>query len=88
LTVIREEVGQVCPSVRHTALERLVQHEADAGASGREIMAWTGHKTTQMVQVYTRKARRDLMADIGFEKLMQNEQDSKVDEPNKKGSAK
>ena len=61
---------------------------AEAGASEREIMAWTGHKTTQMVQVYTSKARRDLMADNGFKKLMQNEQGSKVDEPNKKGSTK
>jgi hypothetical protein len=41
-----------------------------------------------MVQVYTSKARRDLMADNGFEKLMQNEQGSKVDEPNRKGSTK
>jgi len=61
---------------------------AEAGASEREIMAWTGHKTTQMVQVYTSKARRDLMADNGFEKLMRNEQGSKIDEPNKKGSTK
>lgn len=68
---------------RHTALERLVQH--DWRRLGLRSVR-SVHKTTQMVQVYTSKARRDLMADNGFEKLMKNEQGSKIDEPNKKGS--
>jgi len=61
---------------------------AEAGATEREIMAWTGHTSPTMVQVYAGKARRGLLADHGFEKLIRNEQGSKVDEPNKKGSTK
>jgi len=36
--------------------------------------------------VYAGKARRGLLADHGFEKLIKNEQGSRVDEPNAKGS--
>lgn len=61
---------------------------AEAGASEREIMAWTGHTSPQMVQIYAGKARRGLMADQGFAKLLQNETGSKVDEPNSNGSTK
>ncbi len=61
---------------------------AEAGATEREIMAWTGHNSPTMVQVYAGKARRGLLADHGFEKLIKNEQGSKLDEPNKKGSTK
>ena len=61
---------------------------AEAGATEREIMAWTGHNSPTMVQVYAGKARRGILADHGFEKLMKNEQGSKLDEPNKKGSTK
>lgn len=61
---------------------------AEAGATEREIMAWTGHVSPSMVQVYAGKARRGLLADHGFEKLIQNEKGSIVDEPNKKGSTK
>lgn len=61
---------------------------AEAGASEREIMAWTGHTSPQMVQVYAGKARRGLMADQGFAKLIQNETGSKIDEPNSNGSTK
>lgn len=61
---------------------------AEAGASEREIMAWTGHTLPQMVQIYAGKARRGLMADQGFAKLLQNETGSKTDEPNSNGSTK
>ncbi|MFG6515884.1 tyrosine-type recombinase/integrase [Sulfitobacter sp. 1A13496] len=61
---------------------------AEAGASEREIMAWTGHASPQMVQIYAGKARRGLMADQGFAKLIQNETGSDIDEPNTKGSTK
>ncbi|MBK0327349.1 tyrosine-type recombinase/integrase [Rhodobacteraceae bacterium F11138] len=61
---------------------------AEAGASEREIMAWTGHSSPQMVQIYAGKARRGLMADQGFAKLIQNETGSNVDEPNENGSTK
>ncbi|MEQ3672416.1 MAG: tyrosine-type recombinase/integrase [Pseudophaeobacter sp.] len=59
---------------------------AEAGATEREIMAWTGHMSPTMVQVYAGKARRGLLADHGFEKLIKNEKGSKNDEPNAKGS--
>lgn len=59
---------------------------AEAGATEREIMAWTGHTSPTMVQVYAGKARRGMLADHGFEKLIKNEQGSRVDEPNAKGS--
>lgn len=61
---------------------------AEAGASEREIMAWTGHSSPQMVQVYAGKAGRGLMADQGFAKLRQNEKGSKIDEPTKGSSTK
>lgn len=61
---------------------------AEAGATEREIMAWTGHNSPTMVQVYAGKARRGLLADNGFEKLIQNEKGSKIDEPKTKGSTK
>lgn len=61
---------------------------AEAGASEREIMAWTGHTSPQMVQIYASKARRGLMADQGFAKLRQNETGSNLDEPNSNGSTK
>lgn len=61
---------------------------AEAGASEREIMAWTGHSSPQMVQVYAGKARRGLMADQGFAKLIQNETGSEIDEPNNGSSTK
>ncbi|MDP2579150.1 tyrosine-type recombinase/integrase [Shimia thalassica] len=61
---------------------------AESGASEREIMAWTGHSSPQMVQIYAGKARRGLMADQGFAKLLQNETGSKNDEPNNNGSTK
>lgn len=61
---------------------------AEAGATEREIMAWTGHKSPQMVQVYAGKARRGVLADNGFQKLVENETGSIVDEPKVKGSAK
>jgi len=61
---------------------------AEAGASEREIMAWTGHTSPQMVQIYTGKARRGLMADQGFAKLRKNETGSKLDELKEKGSTK
>lgn len=61
---------------------------AEAGASEREIMAWTGHTSPQMVQIYAGKARRGLMADQGFAKLRQNETGSQIDEPNNNGSTK
>ncbi len=54
---------------------------AEAGASEREIMAWTGHTSPQMVQIYAGKARRGLMADRGFAKLQKNVTGSKTDEP-------
>lgn len=53
---------------------------AEAGATEREIMAWTGHKSPQMVQIYAGKARRGILANNGYEKLIQNETGSKVDE--------
>ncbi|WP_211299457.1 tyrosine-type recombinase/integrase [Pukyongiella litopenaei] len=61
---------------------------AEAGASEREIMAWTGHASPQMVQIYAGKARRGLMADQGFAKLRQNETGSNVDEPSGNGSTR
>ena len=61
---------------------------AEAGATEREIIAWTGHISPTMVRVYAGKARLGLLADDGFERLMQNEQGSEVDEPNEKGSTK
>lgn len=61
---------------------------AEAGASEREIMAWTGHTSPQMVQIYAGKARRGLMADEGYAKLRKNETGSRIDEPNSKGSTK
>lgn len=57
---------------------------AEAGASEREIMAWTGHKSPQMVETYAGKARRGLMADSAFEKMTGNKTGSKVDEPKEK----
>jgi len=61
---------------------------AEAGASEREIMAWTGHTSPQMVQIYEGKARRSLMADQGFAKLRKNETGSELDEPKTEGSTK
>tara|TARA_R110000787_G_scaffold20178_1_gene60150 strand:+ start:847 stop:1035 length:189 start_codon:yes stop_codon:yes gene_type:complete len=61
---------------------------AEAGASEREILAWTGHASPQMVQIHAGKTRRGLMADQGFAKLRKNETGSNTDEPNSKGSAK
>nr|WP_296763893.1 hypothetical protein [Sediminimonas sp.] len=61
---------------------------AEAGASEREIMAWTGHSSPQMVQIYASKARRGLMADQGLAKLIRNETGSGIDEPNSNGSTK
>ena len=57
---------------------------AEAGASEREIMAWTGHKTSQMVEIYAGKARRGLMADSAFHKLTGNKSGSIPDEPSPK----
>ncbi len=59
---------------------------AEAGATEREIMAWTGHKSPQMVQIYAGKARRGVLADNGYEKLIRNETGSDIDEPKVKGS--
>lgn len=61
---------------------------AEAGATQREIMAWTGHTSPTMVQEYAGKACRGLLADHGFEKLIKNQQGSKLDEPKTKGSTK
>jgi integrase len=61
---------------------------AEAGATEREIMSWTGHTSPKMVQVYAGKARRGLLADHAFKKLLDNEKCSKTDEPNRKGSTK
>ncbi|MBK0329385.1 tyrosine-type recombinase/integrase [Rhodobacteraceae bacterium F11138] len=61
---------------------------AEARATEREIMAWTGHNSTEMVQVYAGKARRGLLADHGFEKLIKSEQGSKLDEPITRGSTR
>lgn len=61
---------------------------AEAGATEREIMAWTGHVSPKMVQVYAGKARRSIMADHGFEKLIRNERGSERDEPIGRGSTK
>ncbi len=61
---------------------------AEAGATEREIVAWTGHMSPTMVQAYAGKARRGLLADHGFEMLIRNEQGSKVDELNTKGSTR
>lgn len=70
--------------LRKTCATRL----AEAGASEREIMSWTGHSDPKMVQTYASKAKRPMMADRGYEKLIQNEQGSNLDEPEEKGSTK
>lgn len=74
--------GSAAHGLRKACATRL----AEAGASEREIMAWTGHTSPQMVQIYAGKARRGLMADQGFAKMRQNETGSKSDEPKDKGS--
>lgn len=62
--------------LRKTCATRL----AEAGATEREIMSWTGHRSPKMVQIYAGKARRGLMADSAFEKLTGNKAGSKLDE--------
>lgn len=57
--------GVVWHGLRPTAATRL----AEAGASEREIMAVTGHKTAQMVQHYTRSASRKAMAASAIARL-------------------
>ncbi|WP_410482653.1 tyrosine-type recombinase/integrase [Tritonibacter mobilis] len=59
---------------------------AEAGATEREILAWIGHNSPTMAQIYAGKARRGILADHGFEKLIKNEQGSNMDEPNAEGS--
>lgn len=51
--------------LRHTSATAL----ADAGASSHEIMAITGHRTEQMVQVYTKNADQRRRANSAIRKL-------------------
>lgn len=53
----------------HGLRKALATRLAEGGASEREIMAWTGHQSSEEVEVYTAAARRSKMADGGFEKL-------------------
>lgn len=75
-------------STSHGLRKACATRLAEAGASEREIMAWTGHTSPQVVKIYAGKARRGLMADKGFAKLRRNETGSKVDEPKSNGSTK
>lgn len=51
--------------LRHSAASRM----AEAGASDSQIQAVTGHKTRQMVELYTAGARRKQLAKDAIEKL-------------------
>jgi integrase/recombinase XerD len=51
--------------LRKTAATRL----AERGATVEEIMAVTGHRSLQQIEIYTRAANRALMADNAFVKL-------------------
>lgn len=55
--------------LRHTAATRL----ADAGATDREIMAFTGHSQASMVGLYTAGADQKRRADEGMRKLVGEE---------------
>jgi integrase len=69
----------VCAS--HRLRQACATRLAEAVASEREIMAWTGNTSPKIVQIYAGKTRRGLLADHGVEKLIKNETSSKHDEP-------
>ena len=48
--------------LRKAAATRL----AESGCSEHEIMAWTGHKTSDQVNIYTRKANQKLLSDAAI----------------------
>lgn len=54
--------------LRHLAAGRL----AEAGATGHQIMAITGHKSLKEVERYTRKASQKRMAQDALAKLQGN----------------
>jgi integrase len=55
----------VAHGLRKAALRRL----AEAGASAKQIMAVSGHKTLAMVQLYVEEAEQTLLADSAIAKL-------------------
>jgi integrase len=61
--------GVVWHGLRATASTRL----AESGSSEREIMAITGHKTTQMVSKYAENARRKVMGKAAMDRLERSE---------------
>lgn len=61
-------VDCVLHGLRKAAARRL----ADAGASEHEIMAITGHKTSQMIKLYTKGANQKRLAGSAMLKLWEN----------------
>jgi integrase len=53
----------------HGLRKNAAQALAEAGCSDREIMAITGHRTTEMVSLYTRRAEQKRMARSAMDKL-------------------
>lgn len=53
----------------HGLRKAIASRLAEAGASGAELMAVTGHQSLEEVDTYIREARRSKMADGGFKKL-------------------
>ena len=53
----------------HGLRKNASQTLAEAGCSEREIQAITGHETTEMVQHYTKAARRKVLAESAIRKL-------------------
>jgi integrase len=53
----------------HGLRKNAAQMLAEAGCSDREIMAITGHKTTQMVSLYTKQVQQRKMARSAMDKL-------------------
>jgi integrase len=58
----------VAHGLRKAALRRL----AEAGASAKQIMAVSGHKTLAMVQLYVEEAEQRILADSAIAKLADN----------------
>ncbi len=52
-----------------TCFKNAAQALAEAGCSDREIMAITGHRTTQMVSLYTKRVEQRRMARSAMDKL-------------------
>ncbi len=66
--------GLTFHGLRHTVGKRL----ADAGCDDRIIMSITGHRSTSMVQTYTREADQKRRAAEGIRKLERRENEART----------